>query len=296
MDLLYRRGLSANALLKKGIWLANRPSIWRPSKGQQVQKITIDSVPAELLVSDDGMDDHIIFHLHGGGYVVGLMDLYRFAASKYSKISGGAKVLTIDYRTAPEHVYPAALEDTEKAWDWLINNGYKEEKIIVIGDSAGGNLAVSLLMKLRDKGRKLPKALITLSPWLDITASGSSYHTHRFRDPIFGIKKEEDDLFEIHSFLADYFIHHNLTHPYISPIYGEFTNFPNTLIQVGTEELLLSDAMTFYEKAKEANVNITLTTYEGMFHDFQILTSFLPESKKAWEEIEAFIKTQWNIT
>lgn len=279
---------------------SNKGNVWplsrlfgRPSKDECFEAFKIGNLPAERLSRRHGRADRVIFHLHGGGYLVKLMDLYRFAARRYLKASQGATVLTIDYRTAPEHTFPAALEDALMAWDWLLNKGYSEEQMIVIGDSGGAHLATTFDMCLRDRGRTLPKALILLSPWLDLTASGPFYKENRFRDPIFGLKKEGETFVERYNLLFQYFANQDIKAPYISPIFGDFHGFPNTLIQVGSDEILLSDAITFYEKATKVGVNATLSIYDGIFHTFQILTSFLPESKKAWNEIQAFIESQW---
>ena len=153
------------------------------------------------------------------------MDLYRYVAAKYARASHGAKVLTVDYRIAPEHAYLAAIEDVQVTWNWLLEQGYKEENIIIVGDSAGGNLTVSFVLKLRDSGRRLPKAIITLSPWLDLTCSGRSYEENLMRDPIFGLKDENQNLIDSNAILLQYFEGQDLTNPYISPIYSNFDNF-----------------------------------------------------------------------
>lgn len=255
-------------------------------------KFMIDDINVELLEKKNPNSNRIIIHFHGGAYIIGFLSIYRYIALKYSKVSGGAKVLSIDYKIAPKHHYPSALIDAFKVYGWCINHGYKSEDIIFAGDSAGGNLAVSLTMKLRDEGRPLPQALILMSPWLDLAANGESYLYNLYKDPIFGFSTDESikNALETKILVSSYMSGANAYDPYVSPIYGKFHGFPKMLIQVGTYEMLESDADTLYEKATKAGVNAKLTKYEGMFHSFQLFGSSLKESKQAWEEVELFFK------
>jgi len=136
-------------MLEKGKKNTEKPSKWKVPKGYRLTKMVIDSLPMELLETNQG-SDKVILQLHGGAYEIGFGDFYRDFALRYSKISGGASVLSIDYRVAPQYTFPAALIDAVKAWNWLLSQGYLPENIIVVGDSAGGNLALALVMKLRD--------------------------------------------------------------------------------------------------------------------------------------------------
>jgi acetyl esterase/lipase len=216
-------------------------------------------------------------------------------ACRYSRISQGASVVTIDYRCAPDCTFPAALDDAHLAWEWLLNKGYKEDNIIIVGDSAGGNLVLALTSKLRDEGRKLPKALILMSPWTDMAAEGESYVNNLYKDPMFGLRKKNqtNNLEEKINFFRSYAGTTDLQDPYLSPAYGHFERFPNILIQVGSHEMLESDARTIYEKAKAAGVNVTFTHYEGMFHVFQLFGDLIPEAHRAWQEVESFICNQF---
>lgn len=193
-------------------------------------------------------------------------------------------MLTIDYRVAPEHPFPAALEDTVEAYEWLLSCGFKPEQIIVAGDSAGGGLTLALCMYLRDHGKALPCGLIAMSPWTDLTASGESYDTNYERDPLFG--NTRDSLIYNKDYVGDA----DETNPYISPLFGDFTGFPPMLIQVGSYEMLLSDSTSVAEKAKKQGVKVRLSIYEGMFHVFQMAMLMMPESKRAWAEVGKFIE------
>ncbi|OJV63072.1 MAG: acetylhydrolase [Clostridiales bacterium 38-18] len=226
-----------------------------------------------------------ILYLHGGGYVGKLKNRHRLMAIKYCESMEDAMVLMPDYRTAPEHPYPEALVDAIDAFDWLIRQGYKENDIIIAGDSAGGGLALAVCLYLKHYMRNLPRAIIAMSPWTDMTASGASYMFNYENDPLFG-KTKKSLLYN-----RDYLGKANQQTPYVSPLFGDYSDFPPMLIQVGGDEMLLSDSVRVAEKAKKEGVKVWLHVYEGMFHDFQMAGDLIPESKEAWHEIAEFIRT-----
>ena len=226
----------------------------------------------------------VVLQLHGGGYVAKIRNAYYTLAVYYSERSRNGCVLTPDYRVAPEDPYPAALEDAVTAYEWLLQRGYSGEQIVVAGDSAGGGLAMALTMYLRDHHMPLPCGIIAMSPWTDVSASGESYETNYEIDPLFGNTKESL------IYLSDYAGEHDKTDPYISPAYGDFSDFPPMLIQVGSLEMLLSDSLTVTEKARAKGRKVRLTVYEDMFHVFQLSGMLIPESKKAWNEVEKFFE------
>ena len=256
---------------------------WKCPKGYELALITMDNFTMEYLTQIGSTSEDVILQLHGGGYVGAMRNAYRSFAGLYSEVSRGNAVLTIDYRVAPEDPYPAALEDALCAYKWLLKNGYDGRYIIIGGDSAGGGLAMALCMYLKDHHIELPKAIIAMSPWTDLTASGESYKTNYEIDPLFG--NTMDSLI----FNKDYVGDADETDPYISPLYGDFTDFPPMLIQVGTYEMLLSDSTSVAKKALSAGVDVKLSVYEGMFHVFQMSMLMIPESKRAWKEVGRFI-------
>lgn len=278
-----------NIIIKGSKYISYTKDRWKTPKGYTLNKYDFKNYNLEILKKDNANNDKLIFQLHGGGYLIDLIDIYRMTAIKYSKVSNDASIASIDYRLA-EYKYPSALDDALDAWNNLLAMGFKEKNIIVAGDSAGGNLAFALVMKLRDQNRTLPKAIIAMSPWLDMAADGSSYEYNLYKDPVLGMIKNKKQVFKtgLNTFRI-YAEDQDLYDKYLSPIYGDFTNFPNTLIQVGSSELIESDSISAYELLKEANVDVILSRYKNMFHDFQLLFSILPESKKAWKEIEYFI-------
>lgn len=251
----------------------------------RVVKYKLKNFAMELLEWKDSESDRVILQLHGGGYVGAMKNSYRTMAGLYSEVGGGARVLTIDYRVAPEHTFPAALEDALAAYDWLLGQGYTEDRIIFAGDSAGGGLAMALCHYLLDNGRKLPAGIVAMSPWADLTAGGKSYKENFEIDPLFG--NTRDSLVFDSVYIGD----NDPENPYISPMFGEFAGFPPMLIQVGTHEMLLSDSRTVAEKAKAAGVKVRLSEYEGMFHVFQMAATLMPESKRAWAEVGRFLET-----
>ena len=266
---------------------------WKAPWGFSHTKYIVQGVPVELLVKKRGTPERVILLLHGGAYLMGLVDIYRDLGVRYSTISGGASVALVDYRIAPEHTFPAALEDAEAVWNWLLEQGYREENIIVVGDSAGGNLSLALALKLRDEKRKMPKAIVCMSPWTDMTASGDSYRDNLYKDPIFGLFPWEKPTGNGQWIGNLYIGGHPLDDPYLSPAFGDYRGFPPMLIQVGALEIIESDSLIVYERAKAAGVDVTLTRYEGMFHVFQLFGDFVPEVREAWEEVTDFLRWQF---
>lgn len=276
-----------NGELRKRIGLKEAP--WKCPECFCMSIIEMEHFTMELLESHENpRTDKIILQLHGGGYVGAMRNAYRMFAGLYNEVSRGISVLTIDYRVAPEHPYPAALEDAYAAYLWLIEQGWFSEQIILVGDSAGGGLAMALCHYLKDQGRQLPCGIVAMSPWTDLTASGESYNTNYERDPLFG--KTRDSLL----YNKDYVGENDPMNAYISPKFGDFREFPPMLIQVGSYEMLLSDSVDVAAKAREQGVKVRLSIYDGMFHIFQMAAKMLPESKRAWVEIGKFIEILTN--
>lgn len=237
-----------------------------------------------LKSKDQPVENKIILQLHGGGYMNPVRNAYYVFAGLYNEVSGGYAVLTPDYRVAPEHPYPAALQDAVAAYRYILEQGYYGEQIVLGGDSAGGGLAMALCMYLRDHRMPMPAGIVAMSPWTDVTASGESYVTNFERDPLFG-KTKESIIYQ-----NAYVGNEDPMHPYISPLFGDFRGFPPMLIQVGSTEMLLSDSVSVAAKAREQGVRVRLSEYEGMFHVFQMAYLALPESKKAWQEVGKFLQ------
>ncbi len=227
------------------------------------REIDIDGIYGEWIsVNRAHMKKYVLLHCHGGGYSTGSSIYARTLTSKLAA-STSMDVLCFDYRLAPEYPYPAAAEDAMKVWDYLMLLGYGARDIILTGDSAGGNLALSLALKLKSQGRLLPRGLVLMSPWTDLTSSGESFETKAEVDPVL-------DSDYIDKMVAAYAGEKDLKDPYISPLFGNFEGFPPTYIQVGENEILLSDAKRLHRAFVEANVSVKMDIYPGMWHVFQM--------------------------
>lgn len=230
-------------------------------------------------------DGIVILQLHGGGYIGKMKNTYRSFALLYNRASKGAPVLSVDYRVAPEDPYPAALVDAIAAYEWLLGLGYSADDMIFAGDSAGGGLVLALCLYLKDHDRELPRGIITMSAWTDLATEGASYRDNFELDPLFG--NATDSLVFHSQYVPEFYSYKN---PYISPIYGNFEGFPPMLMQVGEYEMLLSDTLSVAAKAKKAGVKVRRSVYKGMFHVFQMAMLLMPESRKAWVEVEKFME------
>lgn len=263
---------------------------WRCPSGYLYEMIDTENFTMEYLRPENAVTGRVILQLHGGGYIGPMKNIYRRFAVKYSKISYGADVLSVDYRVAPEHPFPAALDDVVWAYRWLIEEKkYNPDHIVVAGDSAGGGLALALCMYLKDHKLPLPGGVIAMSPWTDVTLRGESYEANYEIDPLFGNSKE-NMLYQC-SYIGDA----DVKNPYLSPLYGDFKDFPPLLLQVGSFEVLLSDSRSVAAKAREAGVRVRISVYEGMFHVFQMGLDLIPESREAWEEAAEFLTIVYQI-
>ena len=255
-------------------------SILSNSKDITYRETEISGLYAEWVsVNRAHLKKYVILHCHGGGYSTG-SSLY--ARTLTSKLAAAASmdVLSFDYRLAPEHPFSAATEDVMKVWDYLMLQGYGAKDIIVTGDSAGGNLALALTLRLKGEDRILPRALVLMSPWTDLTCSGESYQDKAELDPV--LNKAYID-----RMIQSYAANRNLKDPFISPIYGDFKDFPSVYIQVGENEILYSDSLMLYQALKEAGVAVKMDEYPGMWHVFQM--SPVKASKEAVNKIADYI-------
>lgn len=244
------------------------------------KEIDIDGMYGEWVsVNRAHMKKYVILHCHGGGYSTGSSLYARTLTSKLAA-STSMDVLCFDYRLAPEHPYPAALKDAMKAWNYLMLLGYGARDVIVTGDSAGGNLALALCLKLKEEGRILPRGLVLMSPWTDLTSSGKSFVTKAELDPVLD-REYIDHMVEAYATGED------LKNPLISPLFGDFTGFPPTYIQVGDNEILLSDSLRLHQALVDANVSVRMEHFPGMWHVFQM--SPLKTASEAMDKNAEFI-------
>lgn len=249
-----------------------------------IQSENIADVPCEWVSYGEADNQHILIHLHGGGFVMGSCKTHRHLASYLSKVTG-IRVLLIDYRLAPEYPFPSGLGDIVRVYRYLIDSDYQPSQIVMSGDSAGGGLVVSTMLSLRENNIPLPKANILISPWLDLTVSGESIQSRAELDP----QLTEEDL---RYTATQYTVDKQLANPLVSPVYADLSHLPPTLIQVGDHELLLSDSVTFAEKAKTDGVAVTLDIWDEMWHVWHSSAPDLPEANEALEQIGEYVRTR----
>ncbi len=244
------------------------------TKDMRYRELDIDGMYGEWVsVNRAHMKKYVIMHCHGGGYSTGSSLYARTLTSKLAE-STSMDVLSFDYRLAPENPYPAAVEDAVKAWNYLMLLGYGARDVVLTGDSAGGNLALALVLKLKQEGRLLPRGMVLMSPWTDLTSSGRSFQTKAEVDPVL-------DSGYIDRMIHAYAEGQDLTEPMISPLFGDFGGFPPIYIQVGENEILLSDSLRLHKKLIESNVSVKIDVCPGMWHVFQ-----MSPVKAAWSAMD----------
>ncbi len=245
----------------------------------------------EKLVSKSSKSNKVILLIHGGGFKVALIDMYRRLAEKYSRLFHGATVINADYRTWPDCKLPGQMHDVANIYLELLRQGIDSGDIVFMGDSAGATLALTSALWLRDNGYPLPGHIVCFSLWADATSSGDSKITNAYTDPFYGIAKHkriEDNLHLLRR-ISKYVQDVDRTDPYISPLFGDFKGFPKVTLVCGTAELDESDSDRVYDKMKKSGVDAELYKFEGMCHDFQLFP-FLPESKRAHSIIKKRIE------
>jgi epsilon-lactone hydrolase len=246
-----------------------------------IEKTTIEDIPAEWVVAPNAIKNRVFLYLHGGAYIMGSLNTHRDLAAKLSR-STAASVLVIDYRLAPEHPFPAALEDSLTAYRWLQANGYDAEQIVIGGDSAGGGLIISTLLSLRDAGDQLPAGAVLLSPWTDLAGTGESMESRREIDP--WLSPDSTRVVP-----ALYIGSLDRRNPIVSPVYADLTGLPPMLVHVGNDEILLDDSVRLVNNGRAVGVDMQLKVWDDMWHVFQSFS--IPEAKQAIDEIGQYVTT-----
>src|SRR5438309_3747217 len=251
-------------------------------------RTTIGEVTAIEVTAPGANADAVILYFHGGVYVIGSAATSVPLVAELARRTG-ARVITLDYRLAPEHPYPAAVGDARDAYQGLLEQGIDAGHIALAGESSGGGLAVATLLALRDAGAPLPSCAFLMSPYADLTLSGATILDKQAVDPILtpdGLRLR----------VPDYVAAADAADPHISPVFGDFSRLPPLLIQVGSHEILLSDALTLAARAATADVPITLEVTSGVPHVFQGFAAVLDEGDAALDRASAFLKTQFVAT
>jgi epsilon-lactone hydrolase len=249
--------------------------------------ILANGVSGEWVIPAGIGSERVILYLHGGAYNAGSSRSHRALAANIA-YAAHARALTIDYRLAPEHPYPAALVDAFSAYKWLLEQGIHSEQIVITGDSAGGGLTIALLVALRERRQAMPAAAVVLSPWTDLSDGGKSWHENARVDYVINGPKLKEAA-------RIYLKGRDPKTPFASPIHANLEGLPPLLIQVGSEEVLLSDSIRLAENARLSGVDVTLDIWEGMQHVWHFAAGFVPEARQAIDKIGEFIRQRTSI-
>jgi monoterpene epsilon-lactone hydrolase len=253
----------------------------RVAKDVTCEPVTAGGVPAEWIVAPGAAQDRVILYLHGGGYVMGSINTHRAMVARISR-AAQAKALALDYRLAPEHPFPAAVDDATAAYRWLLAQGYKPNKIVIAGDSAGGGLTLATLLALRDAQTPLPAAAVPISAWSDMEGTGDSMKTRASKDPMVA-NGSLLDMAKVYVGNAD------RKNPLASPLHGDYRGLPPMLMHVGDAEVLLDDSTRVAEKAKAAGVKVDLEVWPEMVHVWHVYAKILPEGQQAIDRIGRYV-------
>jgi acetyl esterase/lipase len=255
-------------------------------QGITVKAQRIEGINAEWLIPQGSNPTKVILYVHGGGYVSGSCNDHRTIVAKFAK-NVGVTCLTYEYRLAPEHPFPAGLDDSVKIYLWLLASGFKPENILIAGESAGGGLCLAILLALKDRNIAQPVAAVSISPWTDLTCSSDSYRT-----------KNKVSLAPLNSWtvFSKYYCGENkATNPLISPLFGDLKGLPPVLLNSGADDELNQDGEEFFLKARSSGVDITFKAGIGMVHCYPLLAPMFPEATEAMDEIVDFVKKHLSI-
>jgi monoterpene epsilon-lactone hydrolase len=268
-------GYSRAAYEKLAVLLGGAPDA-------KCEKVDADGVPAEWVAAPGIDSQRAVLYLHGGGYAIGSINTHRRLAYDISAASS-ARVLLIDYRLAPEHPFPAAVDDAAKAWRWLLQQGFTSDRLAIAGDSAGGGLTIATLVNLRDRKLGLPACAVAISPWIDLEGQGASITTRAAQDPMV---QKAGLLWMAGLYLAG----KDPRTPLAAPLHADLTGLPPVLVQVGTAETLLDDATRLAEKLYRAGGDVRLAVWPDMLHVFPFFAPILSEGRDGCSEIGQFIR------
>jgi epsilon-lactone hydrolase len=255
-----------------------------PDPPRTTRTVAVDAggVAADTITTPASEADRHVLFLHGGAFIVGSPRLYRHLTWRIAT-AARAQVLAVDYRLAPEHPFPAALEDAFAAYAWLLSDGADPGRIAIMGDSAGGGLVFSLMLRLRDEGCPLPAAAVALSPWTDLALTGPSLRLNTICDPL--ISGDDPPLF-----VGDYLGGADPRAPYVSPLYGDPAGLPPTMIQVGSDEVLRDDGVRMADRMRSAGCHVELEIWPRMPHVWHAFVPLIPEARRAIDRIGVFVR------
>jgi acetyl esterase/lipase len=245
-------------------------------------RVNAGGVTAEWVAAEGASDSRVVLYFHGGGYIIGSPRTHRAMLAHLSRDSG-ARVLALDYRLAPEHPFPAPVEDAVSSYRWLLSEGFDPDRIALAGDSAGGGLTVAALVQIRYLGIAMAAAGVCISPWVDMEGLGESMETRAEADPMVG---KESLMVSAKTYLGGA----DPRAPLAAPLYADLRGLPPILIQVGDAEVLLDDSTRLTGVAREAGVEVQMDVWDDMIHVWHVFAPILPEGKKAISQAGEFIK------
>ncbi len=252
------------------------------------ERVCAGGVDGEWISPANVPEDNAILYFHGGGFRLGSVTSHRDLMAQIA-LAGGCRVLAINYRLAPEHRFPAALDDALAAYGWMLDCGLKSENVAFAGDSAGGNLVLAAMLALRERGLPLPVSAVLMSPWTDLAATGPSYVSRAEADPI---HQRSMILALAKNYLGGQGDPYD---PLVSPLYADLAGLPPLLIQVGDRETVLDDSVMLTDLARAAGVDVSLEVWDGMIHVFQMFGAELPEARQAIASIAGFLNRHLHI-
>jgi acetyl esterase/lipase len=248
----------------------------------RAEKTKIGEMNAEWIIPEDYQEGKVLLYIHGGGFISGSCHTHRMHVAKFAR-GCRMKSMVFDYRLAPEHPFPAAVDDCLEAYQWLITQGYRQEDITVGGESAGGTLTLSLLLALKEKEIGLPRAAFSISPVTDLRCQADSF--------TFNAKKDVAPMGSWDLWTSYYIGDNDPTNPILSPLFGDYHSLPPLYICVGSHEIHLNDCENVARRARDHGVNVTIKKWDKMIHAFPLLSPLFPEAKMALHEICDFVKS-----
>jgi epsilon-lactone hydrolase len=249
--------------------------------GVSIKEQIINKIKSEWLIPENADPEKLILYVHGGGYVSGSCSDHRRFVSGFAKFTGITNLI-YEYRLAPEHPFPAALDDSVEIYQWLLSSGFSPKNIIIAGESAGGGLTLAVLLALKERNIPLPEASVAISPWTDLTCSSDSYYTKNKVSPA---------PLNCWKVFSHHYVGNNRgTNPLISPLFGDLENLPSIFINAAVDDELYEDGEKFFHKAKEAGIDITFRAGRGMVHCYPLLAPRFREATEAMNEIVRFIR------
>jgi len=256
-----------------------------PAADLTFKPVSARGVPAEWVTAPDSESNRVVLYFHGGGYTIGSIASYRSYTGRLARATR-SRLLSVGYRLAPEHPFPAALDDAVASYHWLLGQGISPSRIAVVGDSAGGGLALATVIAIRDAGAPIPAAIVAIGPVTDLAKEGASMRERAHLDPIVTY---ESSLAHARRYVG---AQGDLKHPLASPLYADLHGLPPVLIMVGTHEALFDDSTRFAARAEAAGVEVQLDIWEEMIHVWPFFADILPEGRQAIGKIGDYIQAR----